>query len=398
MGAGRIFIDGIGLLREPASTASPNLLSGPNSYRELLQQLIEALGRENLTAVLSHGQGEMLENQTTLETASFLADTVIQLGRRPKGRCVQRTLEVLKSRGQDFDSGQHTLQIISGKGLQVFRRVQYPAMATSSPPASRVKRSVTGAEALDILMGGGIYDGAITLVVANSGMGKTVLGTQVLREGAIQNKRGLMISLDEHPALIVRNAESLGLDLQKHVADGMIHLFFECPQELDVDAHYAAILQIIKKEKIQRLVVDGMSSYMTALGDMSFYRDFVHALITFCRYNLITAFLNYENPQFLGIYSYTPELSITSIVDNIILMNCVEIGSSLRRCLTVVKSRGGGNGLDTREYYIGQGGITLLPPDANLPKAMPLSSYSSLLSRSPTRFPCSPAEPSQNLK
>ena len=48
IGAHRIFIDGISLLR---SVANGN---GDASYREMLQQLIEGLHRENLTAILAH--------------------------------------------------------------------------------------------------------------------------------------------------------------------------------------------------------------------------------------------------------------------------------------------------------------------------------------------------------
>ncbi|HWY85769.1 MAG TPA: ATPase domain-containing protein, partial [Gemmataceae bacterium] len=53
IGAKRIFIDGISLLRTPtnANGAGGN---GAAFYRELLQQLIEGLQRENLTAILSH--------------------------------------------------------------------------------------------------------------------------------------------------------------------------------------------------------------------------------------------------------------------------------------------------------------------------------------------------------
>ena len=67
-----------------------------------------------------------------------------------------------------------------------------------------------GVDALDSLLGGGVFDGSTTMVVGLSGVGKTILGTQILREGAIkQNKRGLLISLDEHPAQIARNAETI---------------------------------------------------------------------------------------------------------------------------------------------------------------------------------------------
>src|ERR1700692_183085 len=48
IGAQRIFIDGIGLLRR-ASNGNPMPPSGPGSYREVLHQLIEALNRENMT-------------------------------------------------------------------------------------------------------------------------------------------------------------------------------------------------------------------------------------------------------------------------------------------------------------------------------------------------------------
>src|ERR1700730_14037664 len=57
IGARRIFVDGIGQLY-PAGTASgPTPVSGAGSYRELLQQLIEAVNRQNLTAMFSHELG-----------------------------------------------------------------------------------------------------------------------------------------------------------------------------------------------------------------------------------------------------------------------------------------------------------------------------------------------------
>jgi circadian clock protein KaiC len=387
MGAERIFIDGIGLLRPTPSTVSNGHASGAGTYRESLQQLIEALNRENLTAMLSHELRTPDEMQPSLD-ADFLVDTIIQLSRSHQNRRVQRSIEIIKSRGQDYDGGRHTLQIIAGKGLEVFRRVQAPVPLPIGQPTSTARRSAIGVEALDTLMGGGIYDGSTTLVVGVSGAGKTVLSTQLLREGALSQKtRGMLISLDEHPAQIIRNAESLGLDLQSHIDSGMIHIMFESPQELDVDAHYAKIVQLIQKERIQRLVIDGMTSYSMALQDQVVYRDFFHALVAYSKSHLMTTFFNYENPEFLGITSYMPQFAVSSIVDNIILLSMVELGSSLHRCLTVVKARGSKHQFDSREYQIGQGGLSLLPPSENTPKTLPLSSYSSVLSRAPTRLP-----------
>jgi hypothetical protein len=81
-----------------------------------------------------------------------------------------------------------------------------------------------------------------------------------------------------------------------------------------------------------------------------------------------------------------PDFPVSSIVDNIILLSLVELDSSLRRCITVVKSRGTAHQFDSREYLIGQGGIHLLPKSQPMPLQLPISSYSSVLSRAPTRF------------
>ena len=386
MGAQRIFIDGISLLSQSANAGAALKAAGPGSYRDILQQLIEGLEREHLTTMLSHEIGDHPETQLTMEAAENLVDTVIRVKRAVNQRRVQRSIEVVKSRGQDYESGEHTLQIRDGHGLEVFCRVQVP-LRDQEQPSSTTRSSVIGTSVLDGLVGGGVFDGSTTIVVGPSGLGKTILGMQILREGALnQNKRGLLISLDEHPDQIARNAETLGLDLKSQMDSGMIQVLFQSPQELIIDAHFAKIVKTVEENNIQRMVIDGMTSYSTALGDQSVYRDFFQALVAYSKHRLMTTFFNYENPEFLGISSFMPQYPVTSIVDNIILMNLVEIRSTLRRCLTVVKARGSHHQFDSREYAIGQGGITLLPVDEEISTALPLSSYSSVLSRAPSRL------------
>ena len=142
MHAQRIFIDGIGLLRQASSNGPAQAASGPGSYRELLQQLIEGLNRERLTAMLSHELGIHPESQVTLDAAESLVDTVIRVRRTLVDRRIHRSIEVVKSRGQDYSPGEHTLQIQDGKGLEVFRRVQAPIPSGRNPhPRTGAPRS-----------------------------------------------------------------------------------------------------------------------------------------------------------------------------------------------------------------------------------------------------------------
>lgn len=388
LGAQRVFIDGISLLSTVSNNGNNHNGNGAASYRELLQQLIEGLQRENLTAVLSHEVIGQEAQAATLEVAEFITDTVIVLQRERQDRGIHRSLEITKSRGQDYEAGQHTLRITSGKGLEVFRRVQARPRRDLEQPTSTAKRSVMGVEPLDTLMGGGIFDGSTTMVVGISGAGKTILSVQLLIEGAQkQGKRGLMVSLDEHPAQIIRNAETLGLNLREHIEAGTIHVLYDYPQELDIDIHFDRVISTIEEHKIERLVIDGMTGYSSALGDDRLYRDFFHAMVGYSKHNLMTTFFNYENPELFGLTHFMPDFGVSSIVDNIILMNYVELGNTLHRAMTVAKARGSDHSFVTREFQIEQGGIRLLPVDETkaIP-VLPFQSYYGLLSRAPTRL------------
>src|SRR5947209_3127890 len=94
IGAQRIFIDGISLLRT-LSTGNGASGNGSASYRELLQQLIEGLQRENLTAMLSHEVLAHQQESAALAGAEFLADTVIILKRGALDRSILRSLEIM---------------------------------------------------------------------------------------------------------------------------------------------------------------------------------------------------------------------------------------------------------------------------------------------------------------
>src|SRR5712691_11563183 len=105
IGAQRLFIDGLSLLRTVSNGDNGAPGNGLASYRELLQQLFAGLQRENLTTMLAHEVSAHETQTPTLEVAEFLADTVIVLQHERYARGMRRNIEIMKSRGQDFESG-----------------------------------------------------------------------------------------------------------------------------------------------------------------------------------------------------------------------------------------------------------------------------------------------------
>ena len=127
IGARRIFIDGSAQLGGSNGTPEP---------RSAFHVLTEGLQRENLTAVLAAEASFSDGNSQASIPEESIADTVIRLKMEDTQRAVIRSLEVVKSRGQDFQMGRHTLRIIDGQGIRVYRRVQAPRKASRDRAAA----------------------------------------------------------------------------------------------------------------------------------------------------------------------------------------------------------------------------------------------------------------------
>jgi circadian clock protein KaiC len=382
--ARRIFIDTVSLF--PGTANGQSKASGHGSYRSMLNQMMNNLHRAGLTAMIAHEASGQSELVCSLEIADVLADTVILVDRGRRERGIYRSIAIEKSRGQDFDAGRHTLQITPGVGIQVFRRVQAEVRDLGEQPTSRAKRSLIGVEALDTVFGGGVYEASVTLVIGVSGAGKSLLGYQIAAESGKSGHPALLVSLDEHPLQIQRNANALGLDLGGQFAAGTVQYLHDSPLELEIDSHYHKIKQIVEEYRIERIVLDGLTTYQNAIGDQRIFREFVHGLMAFAKHRLVTTFILYENPEVFGITRFMPDAAISSIVDNILLLSFVEIGNEVRRSLTVIKARGCAHDLVSREFIIGAGGIYLVADTGGALKT-PFNQLDSLLSRAPKRRP-----------
>lgn len=376
MGAKRLLIDGLTPLRLYADVHDM-------PFREDVHLLIEGLTRLGVTTMVTAERDETLT--AVLAHERFVFDTIISLSLGEARRRATRRLSVTKSRGQDFIGGSHTVRIEPEVGVHVYRRAQSrPIMSADQPTSER--RLSTGSPAIDKMMDGGIYEGSVTLVSGISGTGKTVFSVQFLSDAIKQGHKALLVSLDEHPRQLIRNARSLGFDLQALIDSGKLFIHFESPLELELDVHFDRIVKLVEQENIDCIVLDSVAVYeMTSSDEVA---DYLYALASFFKNRLATTLFNYESPELLGVSQISEELKGSHLVDNIILLNYVEISTVLRRALAVPKVRGSRNVQITREYEIGVGGLVLLEErdsGAQAVPQLPFSSYYGLLSRSPSR-------------
>jgi circadian clock protein KaiC len=144
-------------------------------FGEDVHLLVEGLARLGVTTLVTAERAEPRFEAHAHER--FVFDTIISLMRTEVRRRVHSTLSVVKSRGQDFISGSHSMRIEPGAGVLVYRRAQSRPRVDEDQPTSSQRVSV-GSAPLDLIMDGGLYEGSITMVTGSSGTGKTVLGVQ----------------------------------------------------------------------------------------------------------------------------------------------------------------------------------------------------------------------------
>jgi hypothetical protein len=102
----------------------------------------------------------------------------------------------------------------------------------------------------------------------------------------------------------------------------------------------------------------------------------------------VTTVYNHENPELLGMSSVMGPFGVSSLVDNVVLLNWVELADTFRQALTIAKMRANAFDRSTRECEVVNGrGMHVLPRHVPPGAARRLAfwEYNSLVARSPER-------------
>ncbi|HET92221.1 MAG TPA: ATPase [Chloroflexi bacterium] len=223
------------------------------------------------------------------------------------------------------------------------------------------KRVATGIKGLDEMLGGGFLPGSMALVRGAPGAGKTSLALQFLIHGATkQNEIGLLISCEEFPNSLYRDADTLGWDLRGLEASGKLHLMFTSPKVFHAslqspDSH---LNKLLLEANVQRLVLDSISHFDRLTHDAYELRHIYTSVVNGLRREGITAVLLGEEGR--AMYQRAFKGGISFIVDAIIMLRYVEVESAMQRAIAVLKMRGSDHAKEIRRYEIRHGGLEIM--------------------------------------
>jgi circadian clock protein KaiC len=286
-----------------------------------------------------------------------LVDCVIELQRTARGLRRAREIEVHKMRGGRHLTGRHVF-VIEQQGIHIFPRLESLVMDTriAAPAASR--RFSTGIPTLDSIVGGGLTSGSATSLLGAPGVGKTLIGLSFLSAGADAGEPGLYLGFYEGPERLFEKAAGVGLNLRQHVGNGRLRFEWFAPLEILIDQIAEDIQSIVKEHGTKRVFIDGVEGF--ALGAMHPERvpTFLTALTIALREAGVTTLLSEELPLFTSAVD-SKALSMSALVENIILLRFYELDAELHRLVSIIKLRESGFDPGIREFFITADGIVI---------------------------------------
>jgi circadian clock protein KaiC len=292
-----------------------------------------------------------------------VVDGVLELREQMVGFRAVRKLIVSKLRGGDYLRGRHHFDI-TGDGVKVYPRIE----AQFAKPEGRLSqpqqaRRGFGIRELDEMMRGGFSSGTSGVLIGGPGTGKTVLGLHFLAAGADQDQPGIYLGFNESPERLMREAKPLGIDLERHVEQGRVEVFWQPPLEHNIDGLGHRLLEMVKRQKTQRIFLDGLSGIREVALPSKRTGRFLTALLNQLRSLEVTTLFSEESPVFGGPVLHLPGAAASAVVENIVFMQHVAEHEKLRRQISILKMRGTAFDTSVREFVIGERGIEMAPAD-----------------------------------
>lgn len=339
-GATRLVLDGIDIL-----------LSLEPSPRDAIRQMltIERFVRDHaLTALITLKSDDI---GAGMAIAPYIGDCVINLDRRMEGDVSVATLDLVKYRGSPTPGIRMPMAIDDAGIALLFEGnhiVEHKVFK---------ERLSSGVARLDTMLGGGYYRGTTVLVSGAPGTAKTTLSAAVVAAACNRGERALFVSFDESSAQIVRNAQSVNVDLAPHLASGALHMVSLRAALAPAQLHVHNLCRLIDTHLPTVLVIDPVSALIKS-GGKAMVDSVIQLLVDFIKVRgitgILTALVDSENPEHEVTLTH-----VSTIADTWLHLTFVAQGGERNRALTVVKSRGSGHSNQVRELVLRDSGPTL---------------------------------------
>lgn len=372
-GAKRVSFDAFGLMFSRFCDAAV--------VRQELIRIVAAMRSLGVTLVLTSERTQEYDGLSRYGVEEFVLDNVIVLRNVLRDERRRRTIEIVKLRGLPHRTGEWLFTIGPYEGFTV---VPVGGSGVPESGASR-ERVSTGLPELDRMVGGGLFKGAIALLIGPVGVGKTLTALK-FADAVPPGERCLFATYDETYGQLVRSAAGWGMDLAAMERANRIRVIAGRPESVTPEDHLLRLRQAFTEFRPSRVVIDTLSA-LECFVPLRSLVDIVVALATLCRERLITALITtVPTGQLIAPATSVSAVETADIADVSILLRYVERAGDIQRAIAVLQTRGSPHDTAIRQVRF---------DDAGMHIGEPLPSVAHILSGNPAlaEHPPWPAEP-----
>ncbi len=341
IGATRVVFDGFDVLL--------GLLDDPVKERREVYRVRDWLAATGRTGIITQKVGSA-DLDARYSFVQFMVDCVVVLKHQVVDGSAFRNLRIVKYRGSGFAADEFPINLTEA-GLQLTHRGPGElAYAVSN------ERISTGLPRLDVTLQGGYHRGSNVLVSGAPGTAKSTLSGLFVDAACKRGERTMYVSFDEGAAQIVRNLNSVGINLAPHVKSGILSMYSTRTRGPNVVDQFGEIRARVRAHNPRCLVIDPLSALSTKMAHLA-SADAAQQFLDYLKGEGITV-VNTSLMDGLSTDEATAT-GISTIADTWIHVSYVVHDGERNRALTIVKSRGTGHSNQVRELTLSDDGVDL---------------------------------------
>jgi circadian clock protein KaiC len=220
----------------------------------------------------------------------------------------------------------------------------------------------TGIVELDRMLRGGFMERDAIMVAGTIGTGKTTLGLQYLVNGASEfGENGIYVTFEQMPHQIYRDAAAFGWDLRKLERENKVKLVCTSPDLLVAGDGEHLLDETVRQLKPRRIVIDSLSHLAMYVEEKNLRKE-TYRLLNYFKTKELTSLSTWETSQIVGQEFSLSEVGVSFLVDCVVVLRLVEIESTIRKALLVLKMRGSDHDQALREFKINSHGVEVSKP------------------------------------
>lgn len=333
-------------------------LSNEGIVRAEIRRLFRWLKDRGITAVVTAEAAATDMQFTRWGLEEYAADCVIFLDHRVNEQISTRRIRVVKYRGTPHGTNEYPFLLDDG-GVSVL-----PITSLGLTHEAPTERMSTGVDGLDSMLGGqGYFRGSSVLVTGTAGTGKSTFGAHFANAACQRGDRAIKFAFEESPNQILRNMQSVGLNLEKWLDRDLLRIVSVRPTTIGLEAHLAQMHRCIEEFDPAVVVVDPITNLISA-GNIAQVKSMLTRLIDFLKLRKVTAM--FTNLTFQGLEEETA-IGISSLMDTWILLSDEDAGMrGRRRVIKVLKARGMAHSVMPLEFTLDESGIHIYDADGEL--------------------------------